>query len=254
MVKIENLAFAYKKSFPLFKDFNCNIKAGERYSIIGPSGCGKTTLLYLLAGLRIPSSGRVTVSNDNTSKHKTQIGLILQDYGLLPWATAFQNVGLGLKIKGVDKKTTADTVHQWMLELGIDSVGSHYPAELSGGQRQRVAIARTLVLHPALLLMDEPFASLDTLTREDLLDLTLSLWRKQPSTMVLVTHNIEEAVYWASQIIVLGAAPNSKCSLMNNTGSGTADYRESQQFRVRCRELREQIESNARESPAGAKN
>ena len=160
---------------------------------------------------------------------------------------------MGLKIKGGEQKATAETVYRWMKELGIDSVATHYPAELSGGQRQRVAIARTLVLHPALLLMDEPFASLDTLTREDLLDLTLSLWHKQASTMVLVTHNIEEAVYWGSQILVLGKAPNKKCMLINNAGSGMPDYRESQQFRSRCRELREQIENHARESLIGAR-
>jgi ABC-type nitrate/sulfonate/bicarbonate transport system ATPase subunit len=245
MVKIENLNFAYKKGAPIFCDFNWKIESGERWSIIGPSGCGKTTLLYLLAGLRFPASGLISITNGHSDGLKTMTGLVLQDYGLLPWATAFQNVALGLKIQRVEKNTINDITQKWMVELGIDAVNTHYPAELSGGQRQRVAIARTLILHPSLLLMDEPFASLDTLTREDLLDLTLSLWHKQPSTMVLVTHNIDEAVFWGSHILVLRKAPNSNCTIIDNPRSGTAEYRESPEYRGRCRQLRELIEQYA---------
>jgi NitT/TauT family transport system ATP-binding protein len=249
MVKIEHLSFAYKKGSPIFGDFHWNIASGERWSVIGPSGCGKTTLLYLLAGLRTPDSGSVSILDGQTGGHKPLTGLILQDYGLLPWATAFQNVALGLKIQRVKKETITEVTQKWMIELGIDSVASHYPAELSGGQRQRVAIARTLILHPSLLLMDEPFASLDTLTREDLLDLTLSLWRKQPSTMVLVTHNIEEAVSWGSHVLVLRKAPNNECTIIDNPGSGTAEYRESPEYHSRCYQLRELIEQYANSQP-----
>jgi NitT/TauT family transport system ATP-binding protein len=254
MVRIKNLTFAYKKGLPIFEDFNCRINKGERLSIIGSSGCGKSTFLYLLAGLRKPDAGSILVSEENSGKYQTQIGLVLQDYGLLPWATAFQNVALGLKIKKIPKNEIDDTVGQWMEDLGIAAVASHFPGELSGGQRQRVAIARTLVLQPALLLMDEPFASLDTLTREDLLELTLDLWRKKPSTMLLVTHNIEEAVFWGSQILVLGKAPNWMCSIEENTGSGTAEFRESSQFRERCRELRKQIEAQSFNTKNGVLN
>jgi NitT/TauT family transport system ATP-binding protein len=254
MVKVEKLTFAYKKGLPIFEDFDCLIQKGQRLSIIGPSGCGKSTLLYLLAGLRTPDSGSILVSEENFGKYQTSIGLVLQDYGLLPWATAFQNIALGLKIKGVPKEEIIETVKQWMNDLGIAAVASHFPGELSGGQRQRVAIARTLVLQPALLLMDEPFASLDTMTREDLLDLTLDLWHKQPSTMILVTHNIEEAVYWGSQILVLGKAPNTRCTIADNSGSGTLDFRESAQYRARCRELREQIENQSSWGKNGVQN
>jgi NitT/TauT family transport system ATP-binding protein len=251
MVKIENLSFGYKKGLPIFSDFSWEIKPGERWSVIGPSGCGKTTLLYLLAGLRTPASGHISITNGQTS-HKTLTGLILQDYGLLPWATAFQNVALGLHIQKMDKKLIPEFTQRWLVELGIDSVATHYPSELSGGQRQRVAIARTLILQPSLLLMDEPFASLDTLTREDLLDLTLSLWRKQPSTMVLVTHNIEEAVYWGSHILVLQKAPNRRCNIIENGTSGSPGFRESQQFSAICRQLRELIEQYAHNADGGS--
>ncbi len=246
MVKIEGLSFAYHKDCLIFLDFNWDIAQGERWSIIGPSGCGKTTLLYLLAGLRFPTGGKITINNLRSDGYKPLTGLILQDYGLLPWATAFENVSLGLKIQGVEKKEATQITQKWLAELGIESVSSHYPAELSGGQQQRVAIARTLALNPALLLMDEPFASLDPLTREDLLDLALRLWKKHTSTMVLVTHNIEEAVYWGSKILVLKQAPNTDPVVIENTGSGLLNYRNNPDFVTRCRQLRELVEQNTR--------
>jgi ABC-type nitrate/sulfonate/bicarbonate transport system ATPase subunit len=241
MVKVEGLCFAYHKGAPIFQDFNWEIGRGERWSIIGPSGCGKTTLLYLLAGLRLPAAGHISIES-NPNGQKAVTGVILQDYGLLPWATALENVALGLKIRHADKETTQRTTLKWMAALGIEAVARHYPAELSGGQRQRVAIARTMALDPALLLMDEPFSSLDTLTREGLLDLTLDLWRKgQPATMALVSHNIEEAVYWGNHILVLKPVTNTRPQIVENPGSGTPGYRNNREFTARCEQLRESL-------------
>jgi NitT/TauT family transport system ATP-binding protein len=249
MVLIDGLSFAHKEGTPIFLNFNWKISSGERWAVTGPSGCGKTTLLYLLAGLRTPASGKITFTENHLRKGRALTGLILQDYGLLPWATAFENVALGLKIRGVGKQAVEQITRQWMVELGIDSVASHYPVELSGGQRQRVAIARTLALEPELLLMDEPYASLDTLTRESLLDLTLDIWKKkQPSTMVLVTHNIEEAVYWGSRILVLKSSPIMNAQIIENPLGGSPEYRESAAFTARCRELREALSEGG--SPA----
>jgi ABC-type nitrate/sulfonate/bicarbonate transport system ATPase subunit len=245
MFKIQELTFFYKKEYPIFKDFTLNIGQGERWSVIGPSGCGKTTLLYLLAGLRVPTAGKISTNNGSSNGHKVLTGLILQDYGLLPWATAAENVSLGLKIQRYDKKTIAAETQNWLLKMGIDHVAGHYPAELSGGQRQRVAIARTLALEPALLLMDEPFASLDSITRDDLLNLALKLWKNVTSTMVLVTHNIEEAVYWGNNILVLKYPPNETAVSINNPGSGLLEYRNSSEFRIKCQQLREMIEQNS---------
>lgn len=250
MVQIEKLVYYYKKESPIFLDFNWNINPGERWSVIGPSGCGKTTLLFLLAGLRRPSSGKITNGDNPAGGRKISVGLILQDYGLLPWATAMENVSLGLKIQGMKKEKTREIAQKWLGELGIEKVASHYPSELSGGQRQRVAIARTMAMEPSMLLMDEPFASLDTLTREDLLDLVLNLWKNLASTMVLVTHNIEEAVYWGNRIMVLGHAPNTSPVIVENALSGTVEYRGSLEFMQRCRELREAMEREM--YPAGA--
>jgi len=235
MVIVEKLGFIYRRGSPIFQDFSWSMATGERWALIGPSGCGKTTLLYLLAGLRFPTSGTIRINGS-----RTEIGLILQDYGLLPWATAYENVSLGLRIHRVQKTEVRRITEHWMEALDIASVARHYPAELSGGQRQRVAIARTLALEPTLLLMDEPFASLDTLTRENLLDLTLDLWRQgQPSTMVLVSHNIEESVYWGNRILVLKSPPHTQPQIVENPGAGSPSYRNTPEFDSRCQLLRD---------------
>jgi ABC-type nitrate/sulfonate/bicarbonate transport system ATPase subunit len=254
MLNIENLSFSYKKESPLFLDFSWNFDSGERWAVIGPSGCGKTTLLYLLAGLRLPSAGKITRNSGISSGHKILSGLILQDYGLLPWATALENVALGLKIQGVASKTAALTAGKWLSDLGLEPVSHHYPAELSGGQRQRVAIARTLALEAEMILMDEPFASLDTLTREDLLNLCLGLWRKLQPTMMLVTHNIEEAVYWGSRILVLGHPPHTRPDIVMNPGSGSPEYRQSPDFNALCRHLRSLLEKSLVNGKTGKNN
>lgn len=246
MVRIERLGYYYNRESPIFLDFDWNINRGERWAVIGPSGCGKTTLLYLLAGLRMPAAGKISIDDGHVDGHKPLTGLILQDYGLLPWATARENVSLGLRIRGADKRKTREITRQWLCELGIENVAGHYPSELSGGQRQRVAIARTMAIAPSLLLMDEPFSSLDAFTREELLNLVLNLWENLAFTMVLVTHNIEEAVFSGQKIMVLGAAPNTRPVIVENALSGSSGYRNSLDFVTRCKELRELMEQNSR--------
>jgi ABC-type nitrate/sulfonate/bicarbonate transport system ATPase subunit len=240
-VKIRELDFAYRDNSPIFSQFNLEIGSGERWSIIGPSGCGKTTLLYLLAGLRQPRAGHIEQDLHRLDARPARTGLILQDFGLLPWATAAENISLGMRIQKFQKALIARTTARWLQELGLREVSHHYPGELSGGQRQRVAIARTLALEPELLLMDEPFASLDALTREDLLELGLSLWRRLGSTMILVTHNIDEAAFWGSKILVLQTIPNTRANVIPNPHSGAAGYRNSPDFAACCRQLRDLI-------------
>jgi ABC-type nitrate/sulfonate/bicarbonate transport system ATPase subunit len=244
MVQIEKLTYYYQKESPIFLDFSWKINPGERWSIIGPSGCGKTSLLYLMAGLRRPAGGHITHDESPLNGRQPLTGLVLQDYGLLPWATASENVSLGLRIQGKEKWEVWEITHKWLAQLGLEKIAAQYPAELSGGQRQRVAIARTMAMSPSLLLMDEPFASLDTLTREDLLDLVLELWKSLPSTMVLVTHNIEEAVFWGSRIMVFKDAPNTYPQIVENQFSGSPGYRGAPQFAARCKELRGLMERN----------
>ena len=244
MVEVKNLCFWYSPDSPVFHNFSCRIERGERWSVIGPSGCGKTTLLYLLAGLFLPASGNINVEGSPLVKPRLSTGLILQDYGLLPWATVFDNIALGFKIRQIDKKVIVKTTNEWLDRLGIRVVANRYPAELSGGQRQRVAIARTLALEPSLLLMDEPFASLDAFTREDLQDLTLALWEKVTSTIVLVTHNIQEATLLGKRIMVLNNPPNREPVIIENPDSGYPEYRNSPGFFKKCAQLRELIEPN----------
>jgi len=242
MVEVESLCFSYQSGTPIFVDFNWSIAQGERWSVIGPSGCGKTTLLYLLAALLLPASGKINIDGSPLTKPRLATGLILQEYGLLPWASAFDNVSLGLKVRRLDKERINRITQKWLSQLGIKAVSNHYPSELSGGQRQRVAIARTLALKPDLLLMDEPFASLDALTREDLQNLIIKLWETMSLTMVLVTHSIEEAVFLGKRILVLQHPPNTKAMVVENAGSGYSEYRKTSDFTQRCKEVRELVE------------
>lgn len=180
MIKVRGLTFQYAGGAPVFDSFNWQVKEGESWALLGPSGCGKSTLLYLLAGLRKPTGGEIRLKNQVITEPRPRTGLILQDFGLLPWATVFENISLGLRMRkfyGPDGKhaPTDENVTQikektmyWVTQLGLSGVVNQYPGQISGGQRQRTAIARTLVLNPNLLLMDEPFASLDAPTRESL--------------------------------------------------------------------------------------
>ena len=161
----------------IFDKFSWEVQRAESWAVLGPSGCGKTTLLYLLAGLLQPASGAILIDDQPILRPRPKSGLILQDYGLLPWATVQQNCNLGLKIRkyyGADgihapnEKQSFSVEKNWLHELGLDKFADKYPSQLSGGQRQRTAIARTLSLQPDLLLMDEPFSSLDVPTRENL--------------------------------------------------------------------------------------
>ena len=245
MVEIQGLCFSYQQKAPIFVDFNWSIAPGERWSVIGPSGCGKTTLLYLLAGLRLPTSGQINIDGTPLTEPRLSTGLILQDYGLLPWATALDNVSLGLRLRRVDKERRKQITREWLSRLGIDAVSGHYPAELSGGQRQRVAIGRTLVLEPDLLLMDEPFGSLDALTREEMQNLMIGLGESVSSTMVLVTHNIEEAVFLGKRILILKHPPTTEPIIVENRNARNSEYRNVPEFIEKCKEVRELVERNA---------
>ncbi len=251
MINVEALTFHYKTT-PVFENFNWQAQKGEAWAVLGPSGCGKSTLLALLAGLRLPAAGRVVIHGEALTRPRPHTGLILQDYGLLPWATVRQNAGLGLEVR---RFYGADGVHApldhtpdkstdfWLERLGLEAVAGKYPGQLSGGQRQRTAIARTLALEPDLLLMDEPFSSLDAPTRESLQSLTLELAAEQGLTLVLVTHSIEEAALLGRKILLLNEPPNRVANMIENPGAGSAGYRESAEYVALCRTLREKMET-----------
>ena len=181
MVLIENLVVTYKTpsaNVEALGGVSFRVATGEICAIIGPSGCGKSTLLYVLAGLLPHFEGRVMVDGEPVRPGRRKTALILQDYGLLPWKNVFENVALGLEIRGVAHAERKEKVTALLRELDLYEVRQLYPGQLSGGQRQRVAIARVLALNPDLLLMDEPFSSLDALTREALQESLLEIWRR----------------------------------------------------------------------------
>lgn len=250
MIELRDVTFAYANGQAVFQRFNWSVAQGETWAVIGTSGGGKTTLLMMLAGLRLPQSGDVVIDGQAIVRPRPRTGLVLQEYGLLPWATVTDNVALGLRLRsyyGPDGKHTptdhtvqpvAEQVGKWLARLGIDAVRDRFPGQISGGQRQRAAIARTLALEPDLLLMDEPFAALDAPTREDLLTLTLELQREQHLTLVVVTHNIEDAVFLGQKILVLGEMPHTTARIIANPRSGTADYRQQPAFFEQCAVVR----------------
>jgi NitT/TauT family transport system ATP-binding protein len=251
MVQLESLAYSYGSGPPIFQDFNWHVGHGEAWAVLGPSGCGKTTLLYLLAGLRFPTSGQVLIDGKPLVRPRPRTGLILQEYGLLPWATVQQNAELGLRVRsfyGPDGKHAPIEfqpnldVDPWLERLGLVQLKEKYPKQLSGGQRQRTAIARTLALKPDLLLMDEPFGSLDAPTRENLQNLTIDLCNEQSLTLVIVTHAIEEAAILGAKILLLGQPPNVETTIIDNPKMSTANFRESNIYLELCRELRHRME------------
>lgn len=251
MILFDHLTYAYPHGLPVFQDFTWQVQRGEAWAVLGPSGCGKTTLLYLLAGLRFPTAGRVLVDEQPLTRPRPHSGLILQEYGLLPWSTVRQNSALGLRIRNFygpdgthaprDYQPEAD-VTPWLERLGLIEVAEKYPGQLSGGQRQRTAIARTLALKPDLLLMDEPFSSLDAPTRESLQNLTLELQVEQGLTLVIVTHSIEEAAFIGHKILLLDFPPNTQPEVIENPTAGQMETRHSTTYLALCRDLRHRLE------------
>ena len=251
MIQLDHLTYNYGQGIPIFQDFSWEAHDGEAWAILGPSGCGKTTLLYLLAGLRAPTAGKILIDGQPLERPRPHTGLILQDYGLLPWATVLQNAALGLRMRtfyGPDGKHAprdfqpTENVNTWLERLGLTAQADKYPGQISGGQRQRTAIARTLVLEPDLLLMDEPFSSLDAPTREDLQNLTLELWAEQKLTLVVVTHAIEEAAILGQKILLLAPPPNTHPLVIENPEACTPLFREMPEYLDICRELRRRME------------
>jgi ABC-type nitrate/sulfonate/bicarbonate transport system ATPase subunit len=192
----------------VLKDISCSIRKGSLVSIVGPSGCGKTTLLRIIAGLERPSAGRVVLGTDEAGfGPRPNVGLVFQEYALFPWRTTLGNITIGLEFKGVERNERLSKGVAYLEAFGLKGFENRYPRELSGGMKQRVAIARTLIMEPSVVLMDEPFGSLDSQTRNSMQEFLTDLWERRRDTIVFVTHNVDEAVFLSDEIIILSARP-----------------------------------------------
>ncbi len=253
----KNLSMTYEGSgrpVRALDTLSLEVAAGEPVAIIGSSGCGKSTLLLIATGLLAATSGRVEVGGVEVSGVRRETALILQDYGLLPWKTVADNAGLGLELRKMSRRERADVVHEALSRVGLAEFASAYPGELSGGMRQRLALARAVALDADLLLMDEPLSALDALTREDLQDVLLGLWRRRGHTQVLVTHSIEEAVYLGRRVVVMTPRPGRVAHVVDNPGMGTDGFRSSPGFYERCAELRSLLAEEGAVHPGTAPN
>ncbi len=241
MLKADNLGKTYGGDTVLER-VSFTLERDETLAVVGPSGCGKTSLLYLLSGLTAPDTGAALLDGASITGPSSDISIILQDYGLLPWRTIVDNVALGLKIQGVPKVERLERARLQLEELGIVGRDNDYPANLSGGEQQRVAIARAFVTRPRLMLLDEPFSSLDALTRERLQRTMLDVWNVRKVPFVLVTHSLEEAVVLGKRIMVMSGRPASPVAVFDNPGFGDASILDTDACFQLLKELRHTVE------------
>ncbi|MBF0375228.1 MAG: ABC transporter ATP-binding protein [Alphaproteobacteria bacterium] len=205
MLDISGVSKRYPNGLLALAGLNLAVAQGEIVAIVGGSGCGKSTALRLVSGLDMPSSGSVSLDGTPVTAPREEIGLVFQEPRLMPWLTIEQNVAFG--IRHLPAAEQVSRVSEALARVGLDSHAGHWPRELSGGQAQRVSLARALVGRPKVLLLDEPFSALDALTRGDLQDHLLDLWAYDRPTMILVTHDIEEALFLADRIVVMQPNP-----------------------------------------------
>jgi NitT/TauT family transport system ATP-binding protein len=205
-ITVEGVAKAFGAVQALV-DVDVRVGAGEFVSVIGPSGCGKTTLLKIIAGLVAADRGRVRVGEREVKRPGPECSVVFQDFALLPWASVQRNVEFGLLLRGLPSDARAERARRAIARVGLGGFEEAYPAQLSGGMQQRVGLARALAVSPRVLLMDEPFASIDEQTRRVFQDDLLRLWSEELKTVVLVTHSMEEAIYLSDRVVVLSPRP-----------------------------------------------
>jgi NitT/TauT family transport system ATP-binding protein len=207
LVALRNVGKTFPNGIVALAGLDLAVRPGEFVALLGPSGCGKSTALRIVAGLSEPTAGSVEWSPATGRGQQSRIGFVFQEPTLMPWTSVFNNVALPLKLKGVPAAKIAERVEAVLDRVGLGAFGRAFPRELSGGMRMRVSIARALITEPQLLLLDEPFAALDEITRFKLNDDLLRMWQALRTTIVFVTHSVFESVYLSSRVVVMAARP-----------------------------------------------
>ncbi len=243
VLTVEDLSVTYASSrgpVPALASLSATLGAGEFLSVLGPSGCGKSTLLKVASGLLKPSGGRVLIRGEPVTGPRREVGIVFQQPTLLPWATVLENVLVPIRALRLDLAAGRKRAMELLRLVGLDRFAAHYPGELSGGMQQRVGIARGLVHDPALLLMDEPFAALDAMTREHMMLELQRIWMATGKSVVFITHSIPEAVFLSDRIVVLSARPGRVIRDMevDLPRPRTVETMAEPAFNARCNELR----------------
>ena len=215
-IAVSQVSKTYPGATPVhaLEGIDLNVHAGEFVALLGPSGCGKSTLLNLIAGFEAPSSGRLTVNGATVSRPGPERGVVFQEAALFPWLNVWENVVFGPKVAGMPQNAYEARAREMLDIMGLAAFAKHLPVQLSGGMRQRVGIARVLTMQSKVLLMDEPFGALDAQTRLTMQELLLSVWQNLRTTVVFVTHDIDEAILLADTIYVMSARPGRIASRM----------------------------------------
>ncbi len=212
-IELRGITYEYttgERSVVALRDVSFGLGESEFLCVVGRSGCGKTTLLNIVAGFLTPTKGEIRIGGRAVTGRGLDRGIVFQDFAqLFPWRTAQRNVEFGLEMKGVARAARAEAAQRFLTLVNLEGFAGAYPHELSGGMQQRVAIARALAYNPSVLLMDEPFAALDALTRDEMQGMLVNVWRETRKTVIYVTHNVAEAVYLADRIVVLTPHPGT---------------------------------------------
>ncbi|RZZ85423.1 MULTISPECIES: ABC transporter ATP-binding protein [Pseudoxanthomonas] len=209
MVAIDKVTMSFG-DFTAVREVDLQVGNGEFVAIVGPTGCGKSTVLNAVAGLLTPASGGITIDGVPVKGVQKSVGYLFQQDALLPWKTALQNVELGLRFRGMAAKEREERARAWLAKVGLSGFEHRYPHQLSGGQRKRVQMAQALIVEPKVILMDEPFSALDIHTRHLMQNELLRLWQEDRRSVVLITHDLEEAIALGDRVVVLSAGPASR--------------------------------------------
>lgn len=231
------------------QNINLHIESGEFVCAVGASGSGKSTLLRLIAGLDTPTSGTITVDGQPVTGPGADRGMVFQHYSLFPWMTVRENVAFGLKLQGCSQKEQLETASYYLDVVGLLNFAQAYPRELSGGMKQRVAIARSLACHPKVLLMDEPFGALDIQTKERMHEYLIAIWQRLQCSILMITHDVDEAVFLAQRIYVLSSRPGTvKQELMIDLpGDRTYQIKRQPEFFAYSDEIAQLLRNNGGE-------